>query len=134
MNRSYLSEEQARELKQAQWRRAHTGIRVEQLYPQVEKIEIHYVREHTSFAGQSHDERTWLVTPQDEFCFVISCLNRECTTIGFDLGSIISSAIHVHQFEITGKMDCEGQEAPDHPEQSCCGSLLYTIRILYKAK
>ena len=59
MYRKYMTEAQARKMKQAQWSAAHTGIRVEQLYPQVEKIEITHVRDHTSFCGQSHEERTW---------------------------------------------------------------------------
>lgn len=132
MYRKYMTEAQARKMKQAQWSAAHTGIRVEQLYPQVEKIEITHVRDHTSFCGQSHEERTWTITPQSEVCFILGCLNSECTSIGFDLGSVISSAIHSRQTEVSGEMDCEGQEAPDHPEQSCDGNLKYSIKISYK--
>lgn len=132
MYRKYMTEAQARKLKQAQLNAIHTGIRVEQLYPQVEKIEIHHERTYTSFVGRSQQESTWVVTPQSEVCFVLSCLNRECTSIGFDLGSVISSAIHSHKTEVSGEMSCEGQEAPDHPEQSCDGYLKYTIKIVYK--
>lgn len=128
----YMTEAQARKLKQAQLNAVHTGIRVEQFFPQVEKIEIHHMRTHTSFVGRSEQEGTWVVSPQSEVCFVLSCLNRECTSIGFDLGSIISSAIHSHKTEVTGEMDCEGQEAPDHAEQSCDGHLKYSIKVTYK--
>lgn len=107
-------------------------IRVEQLYSQVERIEIHHVRTHTSFVGRSQQEGTWEVTPQNEACFLLSCLNRECTSIDFDLGSVISSAIHSRKTEVIGELDCEGQEAPDHPEQSCDGHLNYRIAIRYK--
>ena len=89
-----MTEEQARKLKQAQLNAVHTGIRVEQLYPQVEKIEIHHLRTHTSFAGHSQQEGTWEVTPQSEVCFVLGCLNHECTSIGFNLRNVISSAIN----------------------------------------
>lgn len=132
MNRKYLTEEQARKIRQLQWRAVRTGIRVEQLYPQVEKIEIHHMRTHTSFAGHSQQEGTWIVTPQSEVCFVLSCLNCECTSIGFNLGNVISSAIQSHKTEATGEMDCDGQEAPDHPEQSCDGHLEYSIKIVYR--
>ena len=111
---------------------AHTGIRIEELYPNVEKIEIHHVRNHTSFCGPSHKEGIWTITPQSEVYFLLECLNRECTSAGFDLRSVISTAIHNRQTEVTGVMRCEGQEASDHPEQSCDGSLEYTIKLQYK--
>lgn len=113
------------------WQHIHNGILVEQRYPTVEAIDIEYVLDHTSFAGRSHEERTWHVTPQSEIAFVIECLNHECTSVGFDLRNVISTAIHRHQTEVFGKMRCEGQEAHDHPEQRCDGHLTYTIRINY---
>lgn len=127
-----MTEAQARKLKQAQFNAVHTGIRVEQLYPEVEKIEIHHLRTHISFVGRSQKVGTWVTIPQSEAYFVLSCLNRECTSIDFDLGSVISSAIHSKKTEVTGEMDCEGQEAPDHPEQSCDGHLKYSIKLTYK--
>lgn len=132
MYRKCMTEEQSRKLKMEMWRNVHNGIRVEQMYPNVESIDIQYVLDHSSFAGKSHEERTWHITPQNEIAFVIGCLNRECTSIGFDLRNVISSAIHSRQTELSGEMDCEGQEAPDHPEQSCDGHLSYTIKIIYK--
>lgn len=111
---------------------AHTGILIEKWYPNVEKIEIHHIRNHTSFCGPMHDEGTWTITPQSEVYFLIECLNRECTSAGFDLRSVISSAICNHQTEVSGEMNCMGDEAPDHPEQSCNGTLQYTIKIVYK--
>lgn len=98
----------------------------------MERIEIHHLRTHTSFAGRSQHERIWDVTPHSEACFILSCLNRECTSVGFDLGSVISLAIHSRKTDITGEMDCDGQEAPDHPEQSCEGHLKFTMKIVYK--
>lgn len=127
-----MTEEQSRKLKMEMWRSIHNGIRVEQMYPNVESIDIHYVLDHTSFAGKSNEERAWHITPQSEVAFVIGCLNRECTSIGFDLRNMISSAIHNRQTEVSGEMDCEGQEAPGHPEQSCDGHLEYAIKISYK--
>lgn len=37
-----------------------------------------------------------------------------------------------HLTEKSGEMRCEGQEALDHPEQKCDGTIKYAIKILYK--
>lgn len=127
-----MTEEECHKLKRSLFRNAHTGIRVGQLYPNVESIEIHHIRDHGSAFGHSHREGIWTITPQSEACFVLECLNPECSTIGFDLRSVISFAIRDHLTEVNGEMDCEGQEAPDHPEQSCDGHIEYMIKIAYK--
>ena len=132
MYRKYVTKKASEKLKQTMRMNAHTGIRIEELYPNVEKIEIHHVRDHTSFCGSSHNEGIWTITPQSEVFFLIECLNRECTSAGFNLRSVISSAIHSRLTDFSGEMRCEGQEAPDHPEQSCDGHLKYTIKISYR--
>ena len=116
MYRKYVTEKASEKLKQTMRMNAHTGIRIEELYPNVEKIEIHHVRDHTSFCGSSHNEGIWTITPQSEVFFLIECLNRECTSAGFNLRSVISSAIHSRMTDLSGEMRCEGQEAPDHPD------------------
>lgn len=111
------------------------GRYIFEAYPEIEKIEITYSRSHNSFVGPNPDnnkENTWVVTPQHEDFFLLNCLNSECTSIGFNLWSVISSAIHAHKKEISGEMKCEGQEAPDHPQQRCDGTLDYTIKITYR--
>ena len=110
----------------------HNGRRVEESYPQIEKIEINYLKEHNSFVGHIEKDGKWTITPQSEMYFVIECLNRECTSIGYDLSGIVGSTIRNHETEVSGTMRCQGNEAPDHPEQSCDGLLKYTIRITYK--
>lgn len=110
----------------------YDGIRVEQHYPNVETIEIIHERFHSSAFGRSQQNGVWKISPKDDASFVLDCLNPECSTIGFDLRSIISSAVRDHKTEVYGEMLCSGQEAPDHPEQSCDGLLRYTIRIVYK--
>lgn len=132
MARKYMTERECERMKQNQLRLLHCGRYVGDFYPEVEKIEIHHIREHHSFAGELHREGTWTITPQSELFFVLGCLNRECTSIGFNLQSEISSAIHAHRTEVSGEMKCGGQEAPDHPEQNCDGFLKYTIWIHYK--
>lgn len=127
-----MTKKECEKMKQEQLQLLHRGLSVGDIYPQVEKIEIHHIREHRSFVGESHDEGTWTITSQSELFFVLPCLNRECTSIGFELQNIISSAIHAHMTEMSGDMKCEGQEAPDHPEQRCSGKLKYTIKIFFK--
>lgn len=113
----------------------HRGRYVFEAYPEVDKIEITYSRSHNSFVGpnpENNKEYTWVVTPRHEEFFLLDCLNSECTSIGFNLWSVINSAIRNHEAEVSGTMRCQGNEAPDHLEQSCDGSLKYTIRISYK--
>lgn len=115
----------------------HRGRYIYEAYPQIEKIEIIYSRSHNSFAGpntENDKEYTWVVTPQQEDFFLLECLNRECTSIGYNLGSVISTTIRNQMTEVSDEMRCQEKEAPDHPEQSCDGKLKYTIRISYKVK
>lgn len=110
----------------------HNGRRVKEIYPQVKKIEIIYQREHNSFLGHNEEAGKWTISLQSEMYFLIECLNRECTSAGYDLSSVVSSAIRNHELEVSGTLRCDGKEAPDHPEQSCDGTLKYTIKITYK--
>ena len=110
----------------------HRGRYIYEAYPQIEKIEIIYSRSHNSFAGpnpENDKEYTWVVTPQQEDFFLLECLNRECTSIGYNLGNVISTTIRNQMTEVSGEMRCQGKEAPDHPEQRCSGTLHYTIKI-----
>lgn len=132
MFRKHMTKVENEKQKRTMRMNAHTGILIKDLYPQVKNIEIHYEMEHRSFCDISHEKRIWTITPQDEVFFLLDCLNSECTSAGFDLRNEVSSAIHSHRTEVTGKMRCEGQEAHDHPEQSCGGHLQYTIKITYK--
>ncbi len=132
MYRKYMTEEENRVLKRTLRQNAHTGIRMEQLYPSVEKIEIHHNRSHRSAFGSNQKEGVMIVTSKSEACFIIDCLNPECSSIGFDLSGVISTAIHRHLTEFSGEMNCEGQEAPDHPEQSCEGNICYRVTINYR--
>ncbi len=61
----------------------HNGRRIEDAYPQIEKIEINYLKEHNSFVGHNEKDGKWTLTPHSEMYFVIECLNRECTSIGY---------------------------------------------------
>ena len=132
MNRMIMSYSENERQKQRNRSYLHNGRRIEDVYPRVEKIEIEYLIEHNSFVGYNKKEEKKTLTPQSGMCFVIECLNRECTSIGFDLSQVVSSAIHNHETEVSGTMRCQGKEAPDHPRQSCSGTLKFTIRITYK--
>lgn len=123
--------------RQKQYQRAllHSGRHIYETFPEIEKIEIIYSMSHNSFAGPNPGNNkvySWVVTPQQEDVFLLYCLNRECTSIGFNLWGVISSAIMNHETEVSGTMRCQGKEAPDHPEQRCDGHLKYSIKISYR--
>lgn len=58
-------------------------------YPQVDCIMINYIKEHSSFVGHLEKVVVWTIKPQSEPYFILKCLNRECTSIGFDLSGVI---------------------------------------------
>lgn len=105
---------------------------VEELFPDIEKIEVSYHLYHGSFTGPKNVDGSRFYKPHDMAIFYIDCLNKECSSEGFNLKSEIYSMWREHLAEKTDAMRCDGQEAPDHPEQSCDGSLKYTIKITYK--
>ena len=105
--------------------------RIEEVFPDIENIEITYHLHHGSAFGNQEKDGTWNVNLQSQMCFVFDCLNRECSSTGFDLKDEIYSMHRDHLTEKSGEMRCDGQEAPDHPEQRCDGSLKYTIKISF---
>ena len=107
--------------------------KIEKVFPTIERIEIAYVNHHQSCVDNTPPVNKVLhFTPQDLDIFVIECLNPECSSFGYDLKNDIYTMIREHKTEFTWEKNCEGQEAHDHPEQSCEGSLKYTIKIFYK--
>ena len=133
MYRKHMTEAQFEKMKREQLRTRYMDTRrIEDVFPNIAKIEIHYQLHHSSAFGSSDEEKTWNVNLQSQMSFVIDCLNRECSSAGFDLKNEIYSMYRDHLTEKFGEMHCEGQEAPDHPEQSCDGHLMYTIKITYK--
>ncbi len=133
MYRKHMTEAQFEKFKREQRRFRYMDMRrIEEVFPDIEKIEITYHLHHGSAFGNQEKEGTWDVNLQSQMCFVFDCLNRECTSAGFDLKDEIYSMCRDHMTMKSGEMHCDGQEAPDHPEQSCDGSFKYRITITYK--
>ncbi len=133
MFRKHMTEAQFEKLKREQSRMRYMDTRrVEDVFPDIESIVISYYLHHGSAFGKQDKEGTWNVNMQFQMTFVLECLNRECSSPGFDLKDEIYAMYREHQTEKSGTMRCKGQEAPDHPEQSCDGTLKYTIKITYK--
>lgn len=106
---------------------------IEKVFPTIERIEIAYVNHHQSTVDDTPPvEKVIHFTPQSLDIFEIECLNPECSSFGYDLKNDIYTIIREHKTEYTGERKCEGQESHDHPEQSCEGSLKYTIKVFYK--
>lgn len=134
MFRKYMTKAQFEKLKGEQSRmRCVDTRRIEDVFPDIESIIITYHLHHSSALGNQDKDGTWIVNMQFQMSFVLECLNRECSSSGFDLKDEIYSMHQEHQTERSGTMRCVGQEAPDHPEQSCDGEMKYSIRISYKA-
>ena len=128
-----MTEAQFEKLKREQSRMRYMDTRrVEDVFPDIESIVISYHLHHGSAFGNQDIEGIWTVNMKYQMNFVLECLNRECTASGFDLKNEIYAMYREHQTEKSGTKCCEGQEAPDHPEQSCDGKLKYTIKIAYK--
>lgn len=133
MYRKYMTDAQFYKLKQEQQKYRYMDMRtVGEVFPEVDKIEITYHLHHISAFGKQDKEETRAITPQSQAVFVFDCLNRECSSAGFDLKNEIYAMRRDNLNEKSGEMSCEGQEAPDHPEQSCGGTLQYMVRITYR--
>ncbi len=137
MNRgykNYLTREKNDKLKRERYVFLHSDTRkVADVFPDIERIEITYIQTHKAAIEIKPKENSIVFTPQSEDVFIIECLNDECT-FGwyYDLRNDIYNMRRNHLTEYCGEKNCQGQEAPDHPEQSCGGSLRYTINIVYK--
>lgn len=128
-----MTEAQFEKLKREQRRIRYMDTRrKEEVFPDIKSIVITYHLHHDSAFGVQEQDEEWTVNMQYQMGFVIDCLNHECSSAGFDLKDEIFAMHRVHQTEKSGAMRCEGQEAPDHPEQSCDCFLKYTIKIAYK--
>ena len=129
-----MTAEENERRKKEHWNFLYSNARIiEKVFPTIERIEIAYVNRHQTIVdNQPPIENVKIFTSQDLDIFVIDCLNRDCSSFGYDLKKEIRTMISEHKTELTGKRNCEGQEAPKHPEQSCEGSLKYTIKIFYK--
>lgn len=133
MYRKHMTEAQFDQLKREQMKYRHMDVgTVGKVFPDIEKILISCHLYHGSAFGVQNVDMERVITPESQAVFVIDCLNRECTSSGFDLKNEIYAMQRNHTVEKTGEMECEGQEAPDHPEQSCDGKLDYTIKITYR--
>lgn len=132
-NRKYITSAWNERRKQEHYVFLYSDARkIEKVFPTIDRIDISYINEHKCIFGNTEKEDTLTFTPQSEDIFVIDCLNPECTSFGYDLKNEIHTMISDHKTEFIGERNCEGQEAHDHPEQRCGGSLKYKIRIIYK--
>lgn len=132
MRRWFMTDKENDRQKQATLRALQTSVKVGKRFPNVEEIRIDYSICHRSAFGISTKNSCSTFNPDSKAFFIIPCINRECSSIGFDFENDIFEMYRNHQTEMVGEKRCEGQEAPDHPEQSCGGHLKYTIKIVYK--
>lgn len=133
MNRRYMTTKENNKRKQEhRCHRESNLITLSEKFPDIANIKILYTNQHKSIFSSREEKKERDISPDKLADFVIDCLNDECSSSGFDLSDDIYSMRREHKIELTNKIDCEGQEAPDHPEQRCGGTLEYTIKITYK--
>lgn len=133
MYRKYMTKSQFEQYKQEQRKMQYMETKtICEVFPDIEFIEIIYKLYHSSAFGKQEKSGTWSVNLESRMNLILDCLNNECSSAGFDLKNEISSMYRNHQNEKSREMHCDGQEAPDHPEQSCNGVLNYTIKIGFK--
>jgi hypothetical protein len=132
--RKYITPEKNDSLKRARYEALYSDRRIlEDVFPNIEKIEIFYTNTHKSIFGNTSKDGVLSFSRQNTAVFAIPCLNNECSYGWYyDLRDDIYNMRCEHLTEYCGEKDCQGQEAPDHPEQSCGGSLKYKINIVYK--
>lgn len=131
--RTYMTDKQNEEQKSRQ-RSIHYSLlrNISEIYPTVDKITIRYKQIYRSAFGTSEDENELKYTSSSRNDFLIKCLNRECTSIGYDLRDEIEDMIYCRESSREGSINCDGSEAPDHLYQRCGSSLHYSIQITYK--
>lgn len=130
--KSYMTEQEneRQKSKQRSWHYSQLHY-ISDYYPTVTSIIINYHQIHRSAFGTTEKENVLNNNTTSRDDFLIDCLNRECTSIGFNLKHIISDMVVHQETYKKGKLDCEGSEAPDHLYQSCGSSLWYNITIKY---
>lgn len=131
--KTYMTHKENDEIKSKQLSWYYSSLQnISELYPSVSSIIIKYNQIYRSAFGTDKKESILNFGSSERNFFLIKCLNRECTSIGFDLGNIISNMVQSKEVEKDGDMDCKGSESPDHLYQSCGSSLHYSIKIVYK--
>ena len=135
MYRKYMTDAQFNQLKREQLHIRYMDTRrIIEVFPNIASIEIHYILNYGSVFGSQEKEGTWNINLQSQMDFTIDCLNRECSSAGFNLKNEFYAMYRDLLTVKSGEMYCDGQEAPDHPEQTCSCHLKYTIKIIYKQK
>lgn len=131
--KSYLTEQEneRRKSEQRSWYYSQLHA-ISDCYPAVESITIRYHQIYRSAFGTTEKEKVLHYDTMSRDDFLIGCLNRECTCIGYNLKGVISDMVACKETNKEGKLDCEGSEAPDHMYQSCGSNLYYEITIKYK--
>lgn len=131
--RTYMTDEQNEEQKSRQRSLHYSLLRnIADIYPTVDTITIRYKQVYRSAFGISEDEHELKYNSNSRNNFLIKCLNRECTSIGYELEDKIRNMIYCCESYKEGNISCSGSEAPDHLYQRCGFSLHYSIQITYK--
>lgn len=101
MVRRIMSDDENERQKQRIRSFLHNGRRVEESYPQIEKIEINYMKEHNSFVGHNEKDGRWTITPQSEMYFGAGVIVRN----GKPFSRVLRSQLYAKQKQEILKLD-----------------------------
>ena len=93
--RTYMTDEQNEEQKSRQRSLHYSLLRnIADIYPTVDTITIRYKQVYRSAFGTSEDEHELKYNSNSRNNFLIKCLNRECTSICYELEDKIRNMIY----------------------------------------
>ena len=108
-----------------------TSLRVEDLWPSVERIIVEYHAVHPSAFGLIEKKGTANYTADRQAVVQLHCPTNDCTMGYLDISGDISSMVAHKVPSRSFVKQCPGREAEDHPEQACMTTYTYKISITY---
>ena len=108
-----------------------TSLRVEDLWPGVERIIVEYYAVHPSAFGLIEKKGTATYTADRQAVVLLRCPTNDCTMGYLDISGDISSMVTHKVSSRSFEKPCPGREAEDHPEQACMTTYTYRISIAY---
>lgn len=112
---------------------------IKERYPSVEKITVKYCQKYGCFSSSPEPPNHSVVldkvmekTPESNAQFWFECINHECTEVMYNMNKVVEDMLRHKESSRSGKIECKGKTAPDHPYQRCGAALYYEIEIVFK--
>lgn len=106
---------------------------LENLYPQIERIEVIVdVVFHSSIGGDYKKSHSFRIEKNQTMDLRVRCANRDCTMKYFDLSSEIRDALLKNE-DVSGIKECTGyldKESEGKGSYRCETTLAYSVRLI----